>query len=165
MSGVADEASGTNPIAYAPRRVVECGTVEGRWTAKLYAILSERWDEGALPSPEAMAAAVREAMEELDAPLDHPLGFAIFHLANDGIYLLLTRFNNANNLRHRVFSAALGGEPLRLEPLGDAHIIACVWEMRLMKFEADAWIDCVLKPGLTPETAARYLGARYQGWV
>lgn len=165
MSGLPDDVPSRNPIRYSPRRVLSHGTVEGAWTAKVYAILSDRWADDALPPRAAMAAAVRAAMDRLDAPLDHDFGFAIFHLADDGIYLLLTRFNNANNLRHRVFSIDLGEEPLRLEPLADPHIVACVWELRLMKFEADAWIDHVLRTGLTPESAGRYLATRFEGSV
>lgn len=154
-----------NPTTFAHRRVLDCGTVQGSWTAKMYGILSEKWDAAALPSSDVLDKAAREAMKALDGPLDHPFGFAILHLANDGVYLLLTRFNNANNLRHSVFSVVLGKETLELARLADPQIIACVWELRLMMYEADAWIDAVLKPGkgLTSDATERYLARRYSG--
>lgn len=133
----------------------------------MYAILSENWDAATLPSSDVLGNAVRKAMKTLDSPLDEAFGFAILHLANDGVYLLLTRFNNANNLRHRVLSVVLGRETLELGRLDDPHIIACVWELRLMMYEADAWIDAVLKSGegLTSDTIEDYLARRYEGTV
>ena len=154
-----------NPMTYAPRQVIGCGTTRGLWEAKIYAILSDDWAEDSLPATAMLESAVLQAMETLDAGSDHPLGFAIFHMADDGIYLLLTRFNNANNLRHTVFSVEHDSEFLQITPLKDPHIIACIWEIRLMMFEADAWIETVLKPGqgLTPESTRRYLDRRYNG--
>jgi hypothetical protein len=162
MSGT---TPGPNPIRYSPRRVVGLGTVRGEWVAKLYAILSDRWQIESLPSPEALRALVLHAMDQLDAPLDHGCGFAIFHMADDGIYLLVTRFNNANNLRHQVYAVTVGEGKHRLNALADQHIIACVWELRLMQFEADAWTKCVLKAGLSADSVRRYLHTRYQGEV
>ncbi len=151
-----------NPLTFAPRRVLDCGTVAADWTAKVYAILSDRWSRGDVPPAPVRDRMVRRAMEALDSPTDHPVGFAIFHLAEDGIYLLVSRFNNANNLRHSVFGVS---SDVQIAPLDDPQIIACIWELRLMMAEADAWIETVLRPGngLTDDAQAAYLAARYAG--
>lgn len=154
-----------NPFRYLPRKVFDLGIVSGAWTAKVYAVISEAWKEQDLPTREQIAAAVSEAMAGLQGELDHELGFAIFHLANDGQYLLLTRFSNANNLRHIVSSVTVTEGALKLARLSDPMTIACVWELRLMMFEADAWIETVLREGLTTATAQQYLARRYCGSV
>ena len=154
-----------NPMTFAPRAVASLGIVRGAWAAKLYAIRSARWRAADLPARAVLAEAVRAAMDTLDAPRDHPLGFAILHMADDGTYLLLSRFNDANNLRHRVFAATPAGARLELAPLADPHVVCCVWEMRVMMGEADAWIDAVLRPGagLTAAAQAAYLARRFEG--
>ncbi|MCW5220013.1 hypothetical protein D5041_09580 [Verminephrobacter aporrectodeae subsp. tuberculatae] len=51
-------------------------------------------------------------------------------------------------------------------PLADPWIVSCVWELRVMMFEADAWIDAVLRPGpetVTEQAAQRYLSTFCEG--
>lgn len=151
-----------NPLTFAPRQVLDCGIVAAGWTAKVYAILSERWSQNDVPPASVRDRMVRRAMASLDSPTDHPVGFAIFHLADDGIYLLVSRFNNANNLRHSVFGVS---SDVQIAPLNDPQIIACIWELRLMMAEADAWIETVLRPGngLTEGAKEAYLATRFAG--
>ena len=156
-----------NPLRFASRPCRSLGLGRaGASTYKLYEIRSGKNVGSPGPRPEALHAAVAAAFEGWDSPTDHPLGFAIAHLADDGWYLLLSRWNNANNLRHRVW--AIDGEPdaVLTRPLEDEHVIACVWELRLMLHEANAWIACVLEPlgdVITAQARERYLGAIYEG--
>lgn len=157
-----------NPLTYAPRPVQPLGRGRaGRVQYKAYAMWSDRFSLADVPGRPQVAAAVEQALEGWEAPGDHPVAFAILHLANDGWYLLLTRFNNANNLRHRVFGVAPGDRgSLHAVPLADPHLIACVWETRLIKHEVDAWIDTVLAPPgdqLTAASLDRYLDRQFQG--
>lgn len=156
-----------NPLRYQPRscRFLDIGRA-GALTYKLYEIRSSRHAGSPAPRREALHAAAAGAFEGWDSPTDHPLGFAIAHLADDGWYLLLSRWNNANNLRHRVFAIEAGSDAVLARPLEDAHVIACVWELRLMLHEADAWIASVLAPpgdSLTPQARDRYLAAIHEG--
>lgn len=156
-----------NRLEYAPRKVARVAIVQNQWTAKVYSITSDARHHEPRPSVDLLKAAVYNAMPMLDTEYDHPLGFAIVHFANDGTYLLLTRFNNANNIRHRVFSVRQKDQHIALDPLGDPNLIACVWELRLMRFEADTWIKAVLEPenGLSAPARARYLDTWFEGSV
>ena len=154
-----------NPISYQPRELVDLGIAQIGWNAKIYGILGTGRSRAELPPEESLVASLAAPMAQMDGPHDHNCGFAIFHLADDGFYLLLTRFNNANNLAHRVWSIGMEGERLILSPLGDERIIACVWEIGLMHFEARAWIECVLTKGLNIKTEDAYLSVRATGPV
>ncbi|SNR74559.1 hypothetical protein [Puniceibacterium sediminis] len=157
----------SNPMKFASRQVVDLGIVQGAWPVKVYAILSDKWTVDDLPDAATFEVAVRDAAATLQQPQDHPAGFAIFHMADDGFYLLISRFNNANNIRHSVFSLAQHVTGLKCAPLADPKLIACIWEMRLMMAEADAWIETVLRPGngLTQDALSAYLACRYEGTV
>lgn len=153
----------SNPIRYQPREVLDLGLARFSWNAKIYGILGTGRVPADLPPRAALLDGLATEMARMDGPNDHNCGFAIFHLADDGFYLLLTRFNNANNLAHRVRAIDSKGSELVLTPLEDERIVACVWELGLMNFEARAWIDCVLRNGLTRETEEAYLATRATG--
>jgi hypothetical protein len=162
-----DGQSVWNPLRYEPRSCRFLGIGQaGGLTYKLYEIRSSRNVGSPAPRPEALHAAAAEEFGGWESPTDHPLGFAIAHLADDGWYLLLSRWNNANNLRHRVRAIDAGSDAVHARPLDDPHVVACVWELRLMLREADAWIAGVLEPlgeTLTPQARERYLAAIYEG--
>lgn len=156
-----------NPLRYDPRScrflgIGRCGAA----SYKLYLIRSGNNADVAGPRVEDLHAVVAAEFAGWDSPTDHPLGFVIAHLADDGWYLLLSRWNNANNLRHRVRALELGPGGLGTRAMDDAEIIACVWELRLVLHEVDAWIASVLLPprdAITPDAAEAYLAARYEG--
>ena len=157
-----------NPLVYAPRSCQPLGNgLASGLSYKLYLIRSNRYEGVPAPDLRALHATVAT---EFDAwgmlETDHPLAFAIVHLADDGWYLLLSRWNNANNLRHRVRALEAGPRALETRPLAEQSVIACVWEMRLMMHEADAWIDAVLRDPrdlIAPDMAEHYLAALYEG--
>lgn len=157
-----------NPLAYAPRQCVSLGRGMAQGIGyKAYAMWSDRFSMADLPTKAQITKAISVGLTGWDAPADHPAAFAILHLANDGIYLLLTRWNNANNLRHRVFSVELQGvDGMSLQHLSDPFTIACVWETRLICIEANAWIEEVLAaPGdqLSAHMLDCYLNRQFEG--
>lgn len=156
-----------NPLRYDPRacRFLGIGRA-GASAYKLYVIRSGKNADVAGPRVDDLHAVAVAEFAGWDKPTDHPLGFVIVHLADDGWYLLLSRWNNANNLRHRVRALDAGPAGLRARAMDDAEIIACVWELRLVLHEVDAWIASVLLPPgdvVTPQAAEAYLAARYEG--
>jgi len=162
-----EPSSHANRLAYAPRscRHIGIGFSSGI-QYKMYAIWSDRFAPADIPNTDRMIDVMATAFAGWNAPGDHSLGFAILHLANDGTYLLLLRWNNGNNLRHRVFRVDLSEPVPSLSALDDPHTIACVWEMRLIKMEVDAWVTTVLlrsSDRLTPEMARDYLSFQFEG--
>ncbi|MFK7874175.1 MAG: hypothetical protein AB8B71_00125 [Paracoccaceae bacterium] len=154
-----------NPLSYSMRQCVPMGLSDGAKCYKMYGLISDRYTPQDLPDAASMDRLVQDASTGWDARFDHPLGFAIMHLADDGNYLLLTRFNNANKLRHRVWAV---DPDLSLRPLTDHYAMSCVWEMRLMAFEAHAWTKAVLdSPDLTVNAASSraYLKKSYAGYL
>lgn len=171
-------SAAANPLVYAPRPCHAFGiAVDRQQTYKLYVILSGRFTLDDCPPAAVFRSLVLQAFDGWHAAEDHPAGFAILHLAQDGTYLLACRWNNANNLRHRVFrldpqtlqaDGPPNGAPERpqLQALGDPRIIACIWELRLIKREVDAWIAAVLSQGqpvLTARMIADYAALQFTG--
>jgi hypothetical protein len=159
-----------NPLSWTPRVCAPIGAarLEGH-AYKVYVVRSPANANAICPSTADLARAIAtESADWATLPTDHGLGFAILHLADDGWYLLMSRFENANNLRHRVRALVYGPGGICTVPLGDSSIIACVWEMRLMQRECDVWIDTILKAGaevISPSMAEAYLTNVYEGPV
>lgn len=157
-----------NPLTYQARRVRALPplNVAGRML-KLYAVFSEQHAHTALPSEAALHRLLEVVLPPLVDERDHPAGFAILHFANDGIYLLVSRWYDANMLKHQVYQCRIEGGHIQLSAdLAETQIIACVWELEILKFERDAWVRTVLAQGrLDPQTLDNYLTAQFSGWV
>jgi hypothetical protein len=157
-----------NPLAFTPRACKSEGVfrVTGI-SCKLYIVRSRRNAQTPTPSRAALAAILEAEFSAWGTnPADHDLGFAIIHFADDGWYLLLSRWNDANNLRHRVRAIEFNVDGITARPLADPWIVSCVWELRVMMFEADAWIDTILRPGpqtITAQAAQLYLSKFCEG--
>lgn len=167
MSTLSQSNTIHNPLSYTPRqcRFLGLGSAEDV-SYKLYFIWSNKFSTADLPPLSQLHNAVSNGLRGWSLATDHPLAFAIVHFANDGLYLLISRWNNANNIRHRVFSLKIAGDQLVLQPLEDPWTIACIWEMRLIKHEVDFWIETVLaanEPELSPEMAQQYLSKQFEG--
>ncbi|NIF18156.1 hypothetical protein F3J43_14220 [Pantoea sp. Cy-639] len=74
-------------------------------------------------------------------------------------------------LQHRVYKCVVDNRKLtNVASLAETGIIACVWELEIMKFERDAWVRTMLnaspkavRPG-TDDVQA-YLQSTFTGWV
>ncbi|MCM2442305.1 hypothetical protein HGO34_21565 [Agrobacterium vitis] len=157
----------SNPLVHQPRACHALGVlVDGERTYKLYVILSDLYTLEDCPGEAALRRMVLQAFEGWDAAEDYPTGFAILHLAKDGVYILASRWSNANNLRHRAYAVDLSRLGEKPTPLSDPWTIACVWELQLIKKEADAWISAVLSRGeqsLTAEMIQEYANLQFRG--
>ncbi len=157
-----------NPLTYTPRLVKSLPPLDvGGRALKAYGIFAD--PAGALdpPSPEWLRQQVAPVLPELPHPGDHPAGFVILHRAKDGDYLLVSQWYDANMLKHWVRGSVAGaGESTVFEPLAEPAVIACVWELEIVKFERDAWVRTVLAHGrLDSEALDAYLGTTFSGWV
>ncbi|GAB7075589.1 hypothetical protein ACGILS_05660 [Streptomyces albidoflavus] len=157
-----------NPLTYVPRLVTALPPVEaGGRTLKAYAMFADPERNRELPEPGWLR---RHAASVLDEPLqeeDHPAGFLILHRGAQADYLLVSQWYDADMLRHRVRGAVTGadGETV-FAPLAQRDLVACVWELEIIKFERDAWVNTVLAQGtLDQATLDAYLGTTFSGWV
>jgi hypothetical protein len=106
-------------------------------------------------------------LREPPQPEDHGVGFLILHYGMDGDYLLVSQWYDANMLKHWVRGAETGaGGSVTFAPLVQRDLIACVWELEVIKFERDAWVRTVLARGRLDQAGLdAYVGATFSGWV
>lgn len=157
-----------NPLTYSPRLVKAFPALNvcGR-ALKTYGIFAEPERRSTLPPAEWLAGHVAAVLREPPQPGDHPAGFLILHFARDGDYLLVSQWYDANMLKHWVRGSetdAAGG--VTFAPLAQRDLIACVWELEVIKFERDAWVRTVLARGQLDQAGLdAYVGATFSGWV
>lgn len=143
--------------AYASRSVRFLGLWEtGGWTLKVYGIAYGR----ELPRGETVEAGKVFIAQRLPEPLEdgwHGIGFLIVHDGRDACWLLADWWRDEDTLYQQLYSAPLQG------PFQFAHVengpVACVWELAVLKFERDAWVEDILSHPTSPNLAG-YLRAQ-----
>lgn len=133
-------------LDYTPRQVEPAGSLECRgWRLKLYGIRGRAREVPA----QLFDAARRLAATNLPSPaltLDrYGLGFAICHDACDFDTVTLDWWERSNELRHVVFRSREDvGHFDNITRTGEA---ACIWELAIIGFEREVWIDAMLRDG------------------
>ena len=139
------------------------------WRVKTYGISA-----AAERPPEALTeAAKRLARDRLPHPpaWSPPVGddaeirkdrygvaIMIVHEAREGCFVLVSWWVGENMLEHHAWFAS-DGPPFAFESLADTGIAACVWELAVLAFERDAWVETVLARPDEPDLEA-YLDRR-----
>jgi len=144
--------------ARRPIRFLELATIDG-WRVKTYGISAK----GDTPSPTLVQTAKQLAGKALPTPpvrvnrngssddggepldsLDrYGVAVLIVHEAREGCFVLLDWWTGENMLQHHVYFSPDTNNP-EFEDVADTGIGACVWELKVLSFEREAWIDCVL---------------------
>lgn len=145
--------------AYAPRpiRCLELWQW-GAWRLKVYGITHA--PGGSLPDLVDAAKALATGILPTAAsagPRHYGVGFMGVHQGNGANLVFLDWWADENELYHLAYAST----PDRPEALSCASVtgrIACVWDLAVMGFERQAWIDTVLSPP-RPDVEA-YLRAR-----
>ena len=168
-SGPSARAS-ANPLTYEPRAVRFHGVLEVRGRRlKLYTLSAPGREPGALPPGRDLRHTLEAGLLDLGDEPDHGVGFAILHWAEDGDYLLINLWYDANMLRSSVFRIeARDARSPALASLAPLRVIACVWELDIYKFERDAWVREVLQKrpdSLTDAVLEPYLAVGLNGTV
>lgn len=96
---------------------------------------------------------------------EHRVGFAILHYAQDGNYLLVSRWYGGNMLKHEAFTLTQAANGWSLDPLLESRIVACVWELEVMSFERDAWVRTAMAQHGSAPSLELYLDSKFRGWV
>lgn len=145
----------SEPFRLRPIQFQEVYGVDG-WRLKLYAI---RYGDAPLDTatyaevfPQAWSALPRPAV----TPQRPGLGFVIQHQGRGMHYLVLCWWDNENELCQRVFVRRFGtGEKWRAARAGES---ACVWDLQVIWFERQAYVDTMLSSGVADAEA--YLARR-----
>ena len=149
--------------SYEPRSVRRLGTwAHDGWSLKVYGVAYR----GDVPPSHVVAAAKRTAAETLPTPAETPdrygVGFLVVHEGQDARWLLVDWWGFESVLHHRLFVSPLEGDP-EFEPAPDS-LTACVWELPILAFERDAWVETVLSDAERPNLSA-YLERRLEGLI
>ncbi|MFH9657916.1 hypothetical protein ACH4NF_29870 [Streptomyces sp. NPDC017248] len=157
-----------NSLIYAPRwvKALPPVRVSGR-TLKAYAMFAEPDCNPDLPEPEWLQRHAASVFSGPPQEGDHPVGFLILHHGLEGSYLLVSQWYDADMLKHWVRGAVVDADgATTFAPLAQRDLIACVWELEVIRFERDAWVNTVLARGRLDSAALdAYLDTTFSGWV
>jgi hypothetical protein len=132
------------------------------WLLKVYGLAYR----GEAPPSNVVGAAKRAAAVTLPMPAQtrdrYGVGFLVVHEGQDARWLLVDWWGFESVLHHRLFRAPLEGEP-EFKRAPDA-VTACVWELPILAFERDAWVETVLSDPERPDVPA-YLERRLEGRI
>lgn len=146
--------------AYEPRpiRFLELWEESG-WRLKVYGIAFGR----PLPRPELVAASKRVARRRLSESAgdqkNYGVGFLGVHDGRTANFVFVDWWAEENELHHHVYVSPVD-RPEALEYVTPTGLVACVWDLRVLGFEREAWIDAVLKSPV-PDLEA-YLQSRLE---
>jgi hypothetical protein len=130
----------------------------GDWRVKAYGIKYR----GELPRGDLIVAAraviERRLRESAEGTNHYGVGFAGIHEGKTGSFVFVDWWSDENELHHHVYLSSWE-EPTKLEYVTPRGLSACVWDLRLIWFEREAWVDAMLGAASAPDLNA-YLEAR-----
>ncbi len=130
---------------------------EAGWQIKLYGIAYRRPQ----PRAELIAAAKKLFKPHLSQPAaatHYHTGFIGVHEGRGANFAFFSFWAEENELHHHVYVSP-AAELERWEYVTPTGLIACVWDMRVLSFERDAWVATVLANPAGPNLA-HYLERR-----
>lgn len=78
------------------------------------------------------------------------MGFLGIHDGKTANFVFVDWWASENELHHHVYASPLN-QPDKLEYITPTGLIACVWDLRVMEFEGQAWLETVLKNPKGPD--------------
>lgn len=138
---------------YRPRPVhflelFECGP----WRVKLYGLAAEHkrlLPELVKAAKELARTVLPSGAEASDA---YGVGFAGVHCGLDSNFIFIDWWANENELHHHVFTSSLE-KPLEINRAPEG-IAACVFDLQVIWFERNAWVEKVLANPRGPDIEA-----------
>lgn len=131
------------------------------WKLKVYGISSVRGISDPVTVDPAIVASGRQIAETVftrsPTTNSYDLGFVIFHEGRLANWLLLDWWADEIQVRQQLFRS--GSENPSTFDRVTNDLIACIWELRIVAHEREAWIDTMLKPPGRPDVCG-YLERR-----
>ncbi len=129
---------------------------EAEWTLKVYGIAYGR----ERPREELVEAAKQVARERLSNATNnvnhYGVGFLGVHDGRGANFVFVDYWADENELHHHVYVSP-SEDPASLAYVTPTGLIACAWDLRVLSFERDAWVEAVLANPSGPDVEA-YLG-------
>ena len=139
---------------YAPRSTRFIGILaHGDWKIKCYGISCKA--ENVSDTHIAFAKENLEkwlSQSKITRLATYNLATLILHEGREGIFYIINWWIDENMLQQFVYLANYNS-PSELQLVSDKGIITCVWEMEILWFERNAWVEQVL---MQPENPAAY---------
>lgn len=136
---------------FKPRPARFLGIEEfGDWRLKLYGLTAEH--QRLLPEVVAEAKKLARAIVPKTLTDEYGVGFMGVHCGRDANFVFIDWWANENELYHHVFRSSLE-RPLDLlrAPNG---LAACVWDLQVIWFERNMWVEKVLNNSQGPDIEA-----------
>lgn len=157
---VQDGVMRTLDAPYKPRpiRFLKMMDIRG-WRLKVYGICHQ---DGPVVDEEPDGALVAMALGVVRTKLPMPpqsderygVGFVIVHQGQDRNWVLLDWWHDREILKQVLMSSPLD-QPEKITPVkGD--FLACTWELAVISFERQAWVDTVLNNPVGPDLEAYF---------
>jgi hypothetical protein len=150
---------------YRPRTIIArpLHLVDG-WRVKIYVVTPRETFE----SEAILENAIARLSEWLTPPASEPwhshkIGFLIFHEGADGLWSLVNRWVADDMLQSATYYTDYR-EPDTFIRNPAKAFMACVWELPIIAFERDLWVEEVLKKAPNPDFDA-YFGKALIGNV
>jgi hypothetical protein len=134
-----------------------------RWRLKLYAIARDgvEPDAALIDSAKTLAPLHLPPAFATRGGINYGVGFVGVHRGHRSNVIFVDWWAEENELRHHVY-ASDARSPTDLTYVTPDGFCACVWDLALIAFERDAWVDTVLRePG--PAALDNYLARRASG--
>lgn len=146
------------PYSPRPFRFLELWEVDG-WRIKVYGIAYQR----GLPRPELVEAAKEQALPHLENNSDphYGTGFLGVHDGRGANFVFIDYWADENELHHHVYISPTD-DVANFRYATPTGLIACVWDLQLLSFERQAWVETVLANPEGPDVEA-YLACTYNG--
>ncbi|MGD8547542.1 MAG: isochorismatase [Thiohalophilus sp.] len=120
------------------------------WRMKVYGI-SYTNNAPQQPLVDAAQQVARQRLTQDDNDMQHyGVGFIGIHQGKTGNFVFLSWWANENELYHHVYTSS-SEQPGQLVEMTATGLTACTWDLRVMCFERDAWVDAILKQYPQPD--------------
>jgi hypothetical protein len=145
-----------NSYQKRPIRFLEVMTVDG-WQVKMYSISVKK----TLVDASWIESARQQLPEWLNKSGNHTLptykiATLIIHEGKEGCFAIINWWVDENMLQLYVYLADYN-TLINFRLFSDNGIVTCVWEMAVLWFERNAWVDSVLKHPGDPNAVKNYL--------
>jgi len=113
------------------------------WALKVYGIAyrSERPREELVEASKEIAR--RRLANSTNSDNHYGVGFLGVHDGRGANFVYLDYWADENELHYHVYVSP-SEEPASLEYVTPTGLIACTWDLRVLSFERNAWVECVL---------------------
>lgn len=127
------------------------------WTLKCYGIsqVNQDIDENHLNTVRKFLPEWLKNARLTDLPT-YNVGSLILHEGKEGCFAIICWWIDENMLQLFAYLAKRD-KPHVFELISDKGIISCVWELEVLWFERNAWVEEVMKKNTNPKAIENYL--------